>query len=262
VDRGSFRYFHRLRVRWPEVDAQRVVFNGQYLAYFDAANSGYWRAIALPYPEAMVRLGGDTFVKKATLEYHASAGYDDFVDAGMKCARLGTSSMTFAAAFFRGQTLLATAELVYVFVDAASRRPVTVPEEIRSAIEGFEAAEPVVQVRLGAWDERGHEVRALRAADAEDPGALHAVLVDRRGAPLATGRLLVGPEGALGGVFVREAMRGGGFGRCTIEALLGAARDRDLRQVAVRPAPAERPFFERCGFRADAGEPQSLKWSW
>ena len=35
--RSQFSFFHRLRVRWAEVDLQRVVFNGNYLLYFDVA---------------------------------------------------------------------------------------------------------------------------------------------------------------------------------------------------------------------------------
>jgi hypothetical protein len=49
----DFRFFHRLRVRWAEVDMQKIVFNAHYLMYFDTAIADYWRALALPYEEAM-----------------------------------------------------------------------------------------------------------------------------------------------------------------------------------------------------------------
>ncbi len=35
--RETYRFFHRLQVRWAEVDMQQVVFNGHYLLYFDTA---------------------------------------------------------------------------------------------------------------------------------------------------------------------------------------------------------------------------------
>ena len=44
--RADFRFFHRLRVRWAEVDMQKIVFNAHYLMYFDTAISDYWRALA------------------------------------------------------------------------------------------------------------------------------------------------------------------------------------------------------------------------
>ena len=53
MKRQDFRFFHRLRVRWAEVDMQKIVFNAHYLMYFDTAVADYWRALALPYEEAM-----------------------------------------------------------------------------------------------------------------------------------------------------------------------------------------------------------------
>ena len=48
MKRSEFRFFDPLRVRWAEVDMQKIVFNGHYLMYFDTAVAGYWRAMALP----------------------------------------------------------------------------------------------------------------------------------------------------------------------------------------------------------------------
>ncbi|MEO8060823.1 MAG: 4-hydroxybenzoyl-CoA thioesterase, partial [Burkholderiales bacterium] len=44
MTRTDFRFSERLRVRWAEIDAQKIVFNGHYLMYFDTAVAGYWRA--------------------------------------------------------------------------------------------------------------------------------------------------------------------------------------------------------------------------
>ena len=82
MKRQDFRFFHRLRVRWAEVDMQKIVFNAHYLMYFDTAVADYWRALALPYEEAMHQLGGDLYVKKATVEFNASARMDDLLDVG------------------------------------------------------------------------------------------------------------------------------------------------------------------------------------
>ena len=53
MKREDFRFFHRLRVRWAEVDMQKIVFNAHYLMYLDTAVADYWRVLALPYEEAM-----------------------------------------------------------------------------------------------------------------------------------------------------------------------------------------------------------------
>jgi len=56
---------HELRVRWAEVDMQKIVFNGHYLTYIDTAVAEYWRAIGLPYPDGYVeRFGNDIYLRK------------------------------------------------------------------------------------------------------------------------------------------------------------------------------------------------------
>ena len=70
---SDFRFFHPLRVRWVEVDMQKIVFNGHYLMYFDTAVGDYWRHLVLPYEQTMHDLGGDLYVVKSTLEYLSAA---------------------------------------------------------------------------------------------------------------------------------------------------------------------------------------------
>ena len=41
LQRSDFRFFHRLRVRWAEVDMQKIVFNPHSLMYFDCAIADY-----------------------------------------------------------------------------------------------------------------------------------------------------------------------------------------------------------------------------
>ena len=90
MNRSDFRFSERLRVRWAEIDAQKIVFNGHYLMYFDTAVAGYWRALAMPYAETMAQLDGDLFVRKATLDYLGSARYDDVLDIAMRCGASAT----------------------------------------------------------------------------------------------------------------------------------------------------------------------------
>jgi acyl-CoA thioester hydrolase len=140
--REQFRFFHSLRVRWAEVDRQGIVFNGHYLTYFDVAITEYWRAIGYPYPDALLAHACDTFVKKATVEYHAPAGFDDVLDVGVRVARIGRSSMRFLLEIHRGQELLIEGEIVYVNADPATRRPTPVPDFLREAIRGYEVSAP------------------------------------------------------------------------------------------------------------------------
>jgi acyl-CoA thioester hydrolase len=138
----DFSLIHSLRVRWSEADLQGVVFNANYLAYLDVGITEYWRAIGYPYPDTFLARGSDVFVVKATLEFHASARYDDMLEICMRCSRLGRSSMVFRGEILREGNLVVSGELVYVNVDPATRRSAPVPEFLRTAIQDFETVEP------------------------------------------------------------------------------------------------------------------------
>ncbi len=270
MNRQDFRFFHRLRVRWAEVDMQKIVFNAHYLMYFDTAVTDYWRAMALPYEDAMHLMGGELFVKKASIEFHASARYEDQLDIGMKCARIGNSSMAFACAIFRGDQLLITGELIYVFADPATQTSRPVPPELRRILTGYEAGEPMVTVRLGPWTELGAQAAPLRTEvfvteqgvpldmewDEADNTSLHAVACNGLGQVLATGRLLLPVEGSakIGRMAVSRVLRGSGLGREVLHALMGAARARGDTEVRLHAQRSAEDFYSRLGFEP-LGEP-------
>jgi acyl-CoA thioester hydrolase len=135
----------RLRVRWAEVDMQKIVFNGHYLTYIDTAIAEYWREIGLPYPHGYVdRYKNDVYLRKATVEYLGSARYDDQLDICCRVARLGRSSMTFLFEIYREaeDKALVTAELVYVNADPASMKAAPLPDDVRSRVLRYERLAP------------------------------------------------------------------------------------------------------------------------
>lgn len=264
MKRHDYRFFDHLRVRWAEIDAQKIVFNAHYLMYFDTAVAGYWRALALPYAESMESLGGDLYVRKATVEYHGSGRYDDRLDIGMRCARIGNSSIQFLGGVFRGDELLVEGELIYVFADPHTQTSRPVPPALREILQGYEAGEPMVQVRTGTWDALGRDASAIRTAvfveeqripaemewDAADAQCLHAVAYNRLGRPLATGRLLQHVPGVakIGRMAVVQAVRGGGVGRSVLDALMQASRTRGDCEVLLHAQTSAAPFYAKAGF--------------
>ena len=147
----SFRHRLPLRVRWAEVDMQAVVFNGHYLTYADVCATEYWRAIGVPYPSGFADLGIDAFVRKATVEYHAAARYDDELLVCGRIARLGRSSAEFAVSMFRADDTsrsLVDAEVVYVCVDR-SGAPTAWPQPMRERIRAHEVVAPTGLRALG-----------------------------------------------------------------------------------------------------------------
>ena len=145
MPRPDFVCAHRLRVRWAEVDMQKIVFNGHYLTYLDTAIAEYWREIGVPYPHGYVdRYANDVYLRKATLEYLGSARYDDELAVCCRVARLGRSSMTFVFEIYRREepAPLITAELIYVNADPATMQAAPLPEELRSRVRAYERLAP------------------------------------------------------------------------------------------------------------------------
>ncbi|HET7524855.1 MAG TPA: YbgC/FadM family acyl-CoA thioesterase [Burkholderiaceae bacterium] len=264
--RTDFRFFERLRVRWAEVDMQSIVFNAHYLMYFDTAVAGYWRALAMPYHETMAYLGGDLYARKATAEYHASARYDDQLEVGVRTQRVGNSSMVLACAVYRGEQLLVSGELVYVFAAPATMTSKPIPQELRDLLQAYEAGKSMVEVRVGRWSELGEPARKIRSQvfveeqhipaemewDGADDGCVHALACNRFGVPLATGRMLEHVPGVakIGRMAVLAPMRGSHIGRAVLDALLHHARERGDREALLHAQLGAAPFYSRAGFIA------------
>jgi acyl-CoA thioester hydrolase len=94
----------------------------------------YWRATGLPHPLDQQKNGVELFARKAQIEYHGSAGFDDELDIGVRCAKLGRSSMTFALAIFRDDEHLIDGELVYVYANAHEKKSVAIPQTWRDRL--------------------------------------------------------------------------------------------------------------------------------
>jgi len=266
MPRADFKCAHRLRVRWAEVDMQKVVFNGHYLMYVDTAMGNWWRALALPYEDTLAALDGDLFVRKSTLEYLAPARYDDALEIGIRFESAGTSSLRFVAAVFRGAELLVHGEIVYVWTDAVTKQPRPAPKALVDAFRAYEAGEAMVSVTVGGWDALGAEAQAIRTAvfveeqkvplalerDAADAVAVHALARNRLGLAVGTGRLLAadapGHPARIGRMAVSRTTRGAGIGRALLEALMVAAGQRGDTQVGLHAQVSAFGFYRRAGF--------------
>ena len=269
-NRTQFRCLDPLRVRWAEVDLQRIVFNGHYLMYFDTAVAAYWRQLAMPYHEAMHELQGDLFVRKATLEYLASARYDDQLHIGMRLVRLGRSSMTLQGCTFKGQRALVHGEIIYVFADPATQTSRPIPEVLRHWMEAFEAGQDMIDVRCGGWAECQAQAAPLRESvfvteqgvpadierDAADAQALHALAFNRLGQAVGTGRLVRQDDGSgkIGRMAVLPTVRGAGVGGALLRALREQAVGMGLRSLVLNAQTPVIDFYKGLGFEVCSEE--------
>ena len=140
---GAFTFRHSLRVRWSEVDRQGIVFNPNYLLYFDVGLTEYMRAIDYSYPQELLSGGSDLFAVTSTINFRSPARYDDFIHIYFRTARIGRSSLGFEAAVAREATLLADGSIVYVNVGTELGKPSPVPDRLKERINRFEQTQPL-----------------------------------------------------------------------------------------------------------------------
>jgi acyl-CoA thioester hydrolase len=131
----SFRI--TLRVRYSECDPQGVVFNANYLMYFDLAMTELWRELG-GYQE-MVDAGVDMVVGEATIRYLAPLRFDDEFEVVARVTRLGDTSMTTELVIESGGEPAAEGELRHVFIESGGGPKAPIPEAIRTGLRAYEA---------------------------------------------------------------------------------------------------------------------------
>ena len=126
-------FVHRLRVRYNECDAQGIVFNGNWLTYFDVTLTEWWRAAFGSY-QAMVDGGADLVVAEANIRYRAPARFDDELDIAVSIAELGTTSMTTRFDVTRASDHLVEGRMRHVFIDPATLGKQPIPDAMRERL--------------------------------------------------------------------------------------------------------------------------------
>lgn len=132
-------FVHRLRVRYHECDAQGVVFNANYVAYFDVALTELWREAFGSYA-AMYDSGVDLVVAEVNVRYHAPAAFDDEVDLAITITRMGTTGMTSAIDVLRDGEILVAGHIRHVFVSVGTHEKAPIPDDVRAGLAPWTVA--------------------------------------------------------------------------------------------------------------------------
>ncbi|MFE8700618.1 acyl-CoA thioesterase [Cytobacillus sp. FJAT-54145] len=137
----TYRFSHQLKVRYSEIDGQKIVFNAHYLTYIDAAVSEYFQE-GLQFDIVKLAEEGkfDFVLAKSTLEYKRSAQLNDWLTIWCRVSKIGSSSMTMNFKITReGETdPLLLAEIIYVSYNPHTKKSQPVPAFVRERILEFE----------------------------------------------------------------------------------------------------------------------------
>lgn len=143
MTRPGFSFSTSFKVRYAEIDGQRVVFNSRYLEYADVAVSEFWEwtGIGEALTDAWHEM--EFHVRRASVDYLKPLMLGDTVEASVRIERIGNSSLTkrFELANQDGD-LCAVIDMVSVNVHLPTGRPVPIATDVRQFLEALMVAQP------------------------------------------------------------------------------------------------------------------------
>jgi acyl-CoA thioester hydrolase len=132
--RAQYRHFLPIQTRWSDNDAYGHVNNVVYYSWFDTVVNEYLIAAGALDIQASTVVG---LVVETQCNYFSELAFPQRVDAGLRVAHAGRSSVRYELALFGALSDSASAQghFVHVYVDRASRRPALLPPALRAAVE-------------------------------------------------------------------------------------------------------------------------------
>ena len=133
--RAGYRWFLSLPTRWMDNDVYGHVNNVTYYSFFDTTVARFLLANGVLDLSASTAVG---LVVETACRYAAPVAFPDEVTCGLRCGRLGTSSIRYEIGVFRNDEDRACAEghFVHVYVERAWQdRAIPLPAALREAAQ-------------------------------------------------------------------------------------------------------------------------------
>src|SRR5215467_1924890 len=136
LKRAAFPHLAEITTRWMDNDVYGHVNNVVYYSFFDTAVNGHLIRAGCLDVQASAVVG---LVVETQCQYFKSIAFPDVVHAGIRVARLGTSSVRYEIGLFANDDDGAAAQghFVHVYVDRATNRPVPIPDRTRHALQAL-----------------------------------------------------------------------------------------------------------------------------
>lgn len=126
-------HFRIMTTRWGDNDAYRHMTNVTYLSFFDSAVCQYLMENRVLNVETSPVIG---LVAETSCKYFKQIAFPSIVNVGLRIGHQGNSSIRYEIGLFRDNDELACAQgfLVHVYVERKSGRPVSIPDNICTAV--------------------------------------------------------------------------------------------------------------------------------
>ena len=134
--RDAYRVFRVVATRWMDNDAYGHVNNVVYYSWFDTVVNAYLIEHGVLNVANSPTIG---LVVETQCNYFDSLAFPQLVEAGLRVARLGESSVRYEIGLFAQGAALTAAKghFVHVYVDRITRRPVSIGPALRNVLEAL-----------------------------------------------------------------------------------------------------------------------------
>ena len=122
-----FAFNWQVRIYYEDTDAGGIVFYANYLKFFERARTEWLRSTGVNQQSLAEQDQAIFVVKHASIDYQAPAKLDDVLDLTLSIEKLGRASIQFLQQAWRGETLLASAQVKVGCIDSLTLRPRSMP---------------------------------------------------------------------------------------------------------------------------------------
>ena len=137
-NKKSFSY--NFRIRYSEVDGQKIVYNSHYLTFLDVSIFEFFDAIGFNQEKYIKETNNEFHTVRAVVEYKAPATLGDTIEVLTRIKKIGNSSITFQQEIYLHESdkLLATGEIVWVNTNQEEMVPTTVPDYLKQLLKDYQ----------------------------------------------------------------------------------------------------------------------------
>lgn len=126
-------------VRWSDIDRAGIIYYGQFLRFFEIAETELFRAVGLPYAEVFDRL--DIWLPRVQIhfDFRKPLVLDDLIEVSAYVGRFGTKSLTlrFEVSKKGEEDLVAEGHVVLACVSRSTFQSLPIPEEIKDKLQPY-----------------------------------------------------------------------------------------------------------------------------
>lgn len=135
--RKYFNFYHTFRVRYSEIDGQKVVYNAHYLTYFDTAITEYFRWLPFDYVNHCNQTGHDFHTVRAVVNYQSPILFDEEIQVYVRVGDIGRSSLPFVLEIYVDDEdqPRATGEIIWVYIDIKSGKSTQIDTDLAALLQ-------------------------------------------------------------------------------------------------------------------------------